>query len=162
MTALIFTAALVLSGADTLTSTKLAGLELKAPGSWAVSTATDGRSWEAPGNEAQLELSVFPVNPQQKPQECIDALLEKVKVSMGADGWEKLTVGAQPGLRKILTDYVGGPDAGKTEANKVTTVTYVGCNGATKWVMTMSSNTSRSIRFGAVLKAIIASITYGK
>lgn len=162
MTALIFTAALVLSGVDSLSTTRVASLELKAPANWAVSEATDGRSWDAPGNEGGLELSVWPVYPVQMAQQCIDGLLEKVMASMGKDGWEKLSIGGQPALRKVLTDFVGGPDAGKTEANKVTTVTYVGCNGATKWSLSMSSNTSRSIRFGAVLKAIVASIAYGK
>ena len=157
MNALLLTA-LLLSGADSLTSTRVAGLTLKAPGGWKVTDATDGKSWEAPGNEAQMELTVFNVDPRRGAQECLDQLLEK----LGKEGWDKLTIGAQPAVRKVTTDYVGDADAGKTDANKVSTVMYVGCNGATKWVMTMSSNSSKSVRFGAVLKAIVASVSYGK
>ena len=157
MNALLLTA-LLLSGADTLTSTKVGGLSLKAPASWAVSEATDGKSWESPGNEAQMELTVFNVDPKRPSQICLDQLLEK----LGKDGWDTMVIGAAPAVRKVVTDYVGEPDAGKVDANKISTVTYVGCNGATKWVLTMSSHSTKSVRFGAVLKAIVTSISYGK
>ena len=157
MNALLLTA-LLLSGADSLTATKVGGLALKAPANWKVSEATDTKSWEAPGNEAQMELTVFPVDPKRAAQECLDQLLDK----LGKDGWDTLPIGGQPGVRKVTTDYVGAADAGKTDANKVSTVTYVGCNGATKWVLTMSSKSSKSSRFGSVLKALTASIVYGK
>ncbi len=162
MTALILTAALVLSGADSLSATRVAGLELKAPSSWKVSDATDGKNWEAPLNEAQMELTVFPVSPKRPAHECVDQLLEKLSETMGKDGWEKLSVGGQPAVRKVTTDFVGPPDAGKTDANKVSTVMTVGCNGATKWVLTMSSSSTKAIRFGALLKAVVSSIQYGK
>ena len=157
MNALLLTA-LLLSGADSLTATRVLGLGLKAPAGWKVTEATDGKSWEAPGNEAQMELTVFAVDPKRDAQICLDQLLEK----LGKDGWDKLNVGAQPAVRKVTTDYVGEADAGKTEANKVSTVMYVGCNGATKWVLTMSSHSTKSVRFGAVLKAIVTSISYSK
>ena len=156
MIALVLT--LLLSGADSLTATKVQGLSLKAPNGWTVAEATDGKSWEAPGNEAQMELTVFKVDPKRPAQECLDQLLEKI----GKDGWDKLMIGKQPAVRKVTTDYVGPEDAGRTDANKVSTVMYVGCNGETKWVLTMSSSSSKSMRFGAVLKAIVTSITYGK
>ena len=158
MNALLILTALSLSGADSLTATRVAGLSLKAPAGWKVSEASDGKNWEAPGNEGQLELTVFPVDPKRPAQQCLDQLLEK----LGKDGWDALQIGAQPAVRKVTTDYVGAADAGKTDANKISTVTYVGCNGATKWVMTMSSNSAKSARFGAVLKAIVGSISYGK
>ena len=88
MNALLITA-LLLSGADSLTATKVAGLALKAPAGWTVSDATDGKSWEAPGNEAQMELTVFAVDPKRPAQECLDQLLEKI----GKDGWDKLDIG---------------------------------------------------------------------
>ncbi len=157
MNALLLTA-LLLSGADSLTSTKVAGLTLKAPAAWTGSDATDGKSWVAPGNEAQMELTVFTVEPKRPARACLDQLLEK----LGKDGWDPQVIGTQPAVRKVTTDYVGEPDAGKTDANRISTVTFVGCNGATKWVLTMSSNSSKSLRFGAVLKAIVGSISYGK
>ena len=157
MNAMLLTA-LLLAGADSLTTTKVGGLSLKAPNGWTVAEATDGKSWEAPGNEAQMELTVFPVEPKRPQQECLDQLLEK----LGKDGWDTLVIGKAPAVRKVTTDYVGPADAGHTEANKVSTVMYVGCNGSTKWVMTMSSSSTKSVRFGAVLKAIVSSIAYAK
>ena len=59
-------------------------------------------------------------------------------------------------------DYVGDSDeAKKNEANKVNTVSYVGCNGQTKWVMSMTSKASKASRFGVLLKRVVDSIGYG-
>jgi hypothetical protein len=150
--------ALLLAGADSLTGVKVGGLNLKAPAAWTSFDNKEGKSWEAPGKEAEMELSVYPVDPKREPQVCLDQLLEK----LGKDGFEPMAIGAQPAVRKVTTDYVGGPDAGKTDANKISTVTYVGCNGETKWVLTLSSQSSKSLRFGPLIKAIVTSITYGK
>jgi hypothetical protein len=158
MNAMLLTVALVLSGADSLSLTKVKGLELKAPSSWASTDVEDGRNWEEPGKSAQLELSVFKVAPRRNPQECLNQLLEK----LGKDGWDTVNVGGSPAVRKVTNDYVGDADAGKTEANKVSTVMYVGCNGATKWVMSMTSAAPKAGRFGAVLKAVVTSIAYEK
>ena len=121
MNALLITA-LLLSGADSLTATKVLGLALKAPAEWKATDATDGKSWEAPGNEAQMELTVFAVDPKRPAQQCLDQILDK----LGKDGWDAIAVGTQPGARKVTIDYVGAADAGKTEANKVSTVMYPG------------------------------------
>ncbi len=159
MNAMILTVALVLGGgADSLSAVKLTGLALKAPSAWIATNADNGKNWEEPGKAAQLELTVFKVDPKRKAQECLDQLLEK----LGKDGWDKLTIGGEPAVRKVTTDYVGEADAGKTDANKVSTVMYVGCNGATKWVMSMTSTASKSARFGAILKTIVGSIAYEK
>jgi hypothetical protein len=151
-------AALLLSGVDSLSSTKVFGLALKAPAGWKVTEEADGRNWAAPNDEAQMELTVFPVDPKRPAQQCLEQLLERI----GADGWDPVKVGAAPAVRKVVTDYLGPADAGQIASNKVSTVTYVGCNGSTKWVLTMSSESAKSIRYGAVLKAIIGSISYGK
>ena len=158
MNGLFLLVGLSLAGADSLVTTQVLGLELKAPSSWAVTDAADGKNWEAPGREAQLELAVFSVEPKRKAKECLDQLLDQ----LGKSGWDSLALGAQPAVRKVTTDYLGAVDGGRADGNKITTVTYVGCNGATKWVLTMSSNSSKSARFGAVLKAIVGSISYRK
>lgn len=157
MNALLLTA-LLLSGADSLTATKVGGLSFKAPASWTVTDASDGKGWKAPGDEAQMEVSVFNVDPKRAAQECVDQLVAGLEKAT----WDKVMVGGAPAVRKVTTDYVGEGEAAKTDANKVSTVMYVGCNGSTKWVLTMSSNTSKAARFGAVLKAIIATVSYGK
>ncbi len=156
MNAYILTA-LLLSAADSLTATKVGGLTLKAPAGWVVTEASDGRHWESPGMQAQMELTVFRVDPHRPAQECLDQLLEK----LGKGGWDTAKIGGQPAVRKVINDFVGPPDAGKTDENRVSTVTYVGCNGKTKWVLSMSSKSAKSVRFGAVLKAIVGSISYG-
>ena len=159
MNAMILTMALVLGGAaDSLTTAKVGGLTLKAPAGWVATDADDGKNWEEPTRAAQLELTVFKVDPRRKAQDCLDQLLEK----LGKNGWDKLSIGGEPAVRKVTIDYVGEADAGKTDANKVSTVMYVGCNGSTKWVMSMTSTSNKSARFGAVLKTIVESIAYAK
>ena len=70
-------------------------------------------------------------------------------------------MGGQPAYKKVITDWIGdSEEAKKDEKNKATTVSYVGCNGKTKWVMSMSSRVSKAARFGVVLKRIVESITY--
>ncbi len=161
MNALILTTALLLSGSDALKTTKISGLTLRAPAEWQSAPTDVGRKW-TPGSEADLEISVWPVDPKRTPQECLDQLIAKLHENMGTDGWERTVVGTQPAVRKITTDYIGNDERAKTPENKVTTVTTVGCNGITKWVLTMSSVSSKSPRYGAVLKAVIGSIVYGK
>ncbi len=160
MNALLLTA-LLLGGADSLTPMKVHGLTIKAP-MWNATDTQEGRIWDSPGSEAKMELSVYAVDPKRPAQQCLDQLMEKLHENMGKEGWDTLLIGAQPAVRKVTTDYVGEENAEKTEANKISTVTYVGCNGASKWVLTMSSNASKSARFGVLLKAIVTSIAYGK
>jgi hypothetical protein len=62
----------------------------------------------------------------------------------------------------LTVDWVGeGEEAKKNEANKVNTISYVGCNGQTKWVMSMTSKAQKASRFGVVLKRVVESIAYG-
>lgn len=160
MNALIV-ALLLAGGADALGTVKVGGLSLKAPAGWKTADESDGKGWESPDGDGQLELSVFVVDPKKDAQACLDELL--ARDAQKAKTWDKLKLGDHPAVRNVTTDYLGdGPDAGKTDANKVTTVTYIGCNGATKWVLSMSSQASKSARFGPMLKAITGSITYAK
>ncbi len=158
-------AALLLTGADSLNTVKVGALSLKAPYSWTTETegngVTAGKIWKAPEGDGELGLSVFPVEPAKDAQACLDELLQRD--AQKGKSWDKLTFGGAPAARNVSTDYVGdAPDAGKLDANKVTTVTYIGCNGNTKWVMTMTSKASRSTRFGPLLKTITGSIAYAK
>ena len=167
MNAMILTMALVLGGgAESLTAVKVGALSLKAPSAWTATDADDengkGKNWDEPGKAAKLELSVYKVDPRQQAQACLDKLMVPLFEKMGKDGWDKLPIGGEPAVRKVTTDFVGEGEAAKTDANKVSTVTYVGCNGSTKWVMSMTSTASKSARFGAVLKAVVGSIAYEK
>ena len=87
----------------------------------------------------------------------IDQLLE----ALASDGWTQVKIGGAPAAWKSISDFVGEGDAAKVDKNKVTTVTYVGCNGDTKWVLTMTSPTPQASRFGPLLKRMTESMKYG-
>src|SRR5437763_1915889 len=155
---------LTLNASDTLAKVQVADLSVKLPSSkeWkAEETAEAGgmsRTVKTADGEAEIDVSVFNVDPRREAQTCVDQLLK----ALGTEGYEPVTVGGSPAYKKLTTDYVGKDDeAKKNEANKVNTISYVGCNGQTKWVMSMTSKASKAGRFGVLLKRIIESISYG-
>lgn len=145
---------------ETLVKQNVGDLSLKAPKEWPSKDSDEGngQSRSFDGGDAQLELSVFAVDPRRDPKVCLEQLLK----ALDPNGYEQLKVGGQPAARKVTTDFVGQSEAAKTEANKVSTVSYVGCNGSTKWVLTMTSRVSKSPRYGPLLKRIIDSLSYSK
>jgi hypothetical protein len=154
---------LTLSAADTLTKVQVADLSIKLPSSkdWkAEETAEAGgmsRTVKTADGEAEIDVSVFNVDPRREAQVCVDQLLK----ALGTEGYEAITVGGSPAYKKLTTDYVGKDDeAKKDEKNKVNTISYVGCNGQTKWVMSMTSKAAKAARFGVLLKRIVESIAY--
>lgn len=161
MTSILSATALVLLSADPLSETRVGQLALKAPGGeWARTNADDGSAssaWELKDKTAKLELSAYPVEPRRDAALCVEQLLK----ALGPEGWEQVKVGAQPAAWKSVSDFVGEGDAAKVDKNKVTTVTYVGCDGATKWVLTMTSPSARASRFGPLLKRMVDSLKYG-
>lgn len=140
--------------ADPLATSEVQGLSLKLPSAWSRSDTDDGVSLEEKKGDAQLELSVFAVDPKRTPRKCMAELKEKI-----GEGFEDIEVGGEPAARKVVLDTLGEPDAGAKSA-KVSSVTYVGCNGSTKWVLTLSSQQSQSARFGVLIKKIISSLKY--
>ncbi len=162
MTGLILV--LALGAADTLVKTQVHDLSVKLPQSkdWKAQENDENngksRSVSSTDGEAQIDLSVFTVDPRREAQLCVDQLIK----ALGPDGYEATTVGGSPAFKKVTVDYVGeGEEAKKNEANKVNTVSYVGCNGQTKWVMSMTSKASKAARFGVLLKRVVESIAYG-
>lgn len=152
-----------LNASDTLVKAQVGDLSLKLPQSkdWkSEETAEANGKSRAVGStdgEAQIDLSVFPVDPRREAQVCVEQLLK----ALGPEGYEATTVGGSPAYKKLTTDYVGdSEEAKKNEANKVNTVSYVGCNGQTKWVMSMTSKAAKAARFGVLLKRVIDSIAY--
>lgn len=159
MIALALTLTVVLSGTDSLAKQTLHGLSFKAPTQWTKTPADDNTlQWSDPDSGAELAISVFPVDPVRPAAAC----LKQVVDALGTEGFAPMTLGSQPASKKISTDYLGEGEEAKTEANKVTTTTVVGCNGKVRWVMTWTSKTSMGARFGPVLKRVIDSIGYGK
>lgn len=155
---------LALAASDTLVATKVHDLSLKLPQSkdWKAQEGDENngksRTVASADGEAQIDLSVFTVDPRREAQVCVEQLLK----ALGPEGYEPTKVGGSPAYKKVTFDFVGeGEEAKKNEANKVSTVSYVGCNGQTKWVMSFSSKVSKAPRFGVVLKRVIESIAYG-
>jgi hypothetical protein len=159
MTALALTLALSLGGVDTLGPVTLGGLSFKGPTQWAKNQPeANSITWAEPQSGAGLEVTVYPVDPQRPAMACLKQMLEAV----GKEGFAATTIGTQPASKQITTDYVGNTDAEKTDANKVTTTTLLGCNGKTKFVLTWTAKTTAGARFGPILKRVLDSISYGK
>ena len=148
----------LIAGADTLSSTTVGSVKLKAPTQWVAADADGEKTWATVDEAAKMAISVFAVDPVRPARSCVQQMVD----ALGTEGFTTLTYGAQPAARKITTDYLGDKDTEKTEANKVTTTTIVGCNGRTKWLLTFSAKTSAAPRFGPVLKRIVDSIQYSK
>ncbi len=155
--------ALCLGASDTLAKTAIGDLSIKLPQSkdWRWQDSDDangkGKSVSSMDGEAQIEVSVYAVDPRRDAKVCVDQLLKALK----PDGYDAVTVGGFPAYKKVSQDFVGEGDDAKKDANRVTTVSYVGCSGQTKWLMSMTSKTSKAARFGVVLKRVIDSIAYG-
>lgn len=146
----------LLLAAEPMQSVTLEKLSFKAPKNWEKSIEGAEGTWKSA--EGEFSVSVFPVDPKRDAKLCVSQLAEAI----GKDGATDLKVGGQPALRKVATDYIGAPDAGRTEEGKTTTVTVVGCNGSTKWLMTFATKASNAVKFGVLTKSILDSVSYGK
>jgi hypothetical protein len=159
MTALAVVAVLVLGGVDSLSPVKLNGLSFKAPKEWTKAQSEDNSlQWDEPASGASMAISVFTVDPQRPAKACLAQMVD----ALGKDGFSAVSVGAQPASKKVTTDYVAETEEQKTEQNKVTTTTVLGCNGKIRWVLTWVAKTSDAARFGPILKRVTDSISYGK
>lgn len=159
----LFLMLLTLNASDTLVKAQVGDLAVKLPQSkdWKSEETTEAngktRAVSSTDGEAQIDISVFAVDPRREAQVCVEQLLK----ALGPEGYEATTIGGSPAYKKVTTDYVGDNDeAKKNEANKVNTVSYVGCNGQTKWVMSMTSKAAKAARFGVLLKRVVDSIAY--
>jgi len=157
--ALALTLALSFGAVDSLSSQTLLGLKFKGPSQWTKTTPdANSLTFADPQSGAELAITVYPVDPQRPAGACLKQMVD----ALGTEGFTPLAIGAEPASKKITTDYVGEGEDAKTEANKVTTTTVIGCNGKTKWVMTWTAKTSMGGRFGPMLKRVLDSIGYGK
>lgn len=142
-------------GADPLATAVVKGLTVKLPTSgWFRTDTEDGVAIEEKAGGATLELSVYPVDPKRTPRQCMAQLKEAI-----GEGYTDVTVGGFPAARRVQIDRLGGPDAG-SDAPRVSTVSYVGCNGSLKWVLSLGSNQAQAARFGVVLMRVVDSLKY--
>lgn len=148
-------AMLALGASDALQRVQVAGVSIKAPTAWSQHAVDAGQRFTE--GDASLELAVYPVEPRREAALCVEQLVKAV----GGE-WTQLTLGGAPAVRKISSDFVGEGEAAKVASNKVTTVQYLGCDGATKWVLTATSTAAKASRFGPVFKKVAESIAYGK
>lgn len=144
--------ALLLSGADDLTAVTHGRLQVQVPKGWTHERGSD--RWDAPSKKASFELSVFPVQPQRDGKVCLGQLLE----ALGGQGWSELTVGGAPAARKVSTEK-SRPEGNEAPV-EVETHSYVGCNGSTKWVLTLTASAGDVRRYGSLANKMVASIRY--
>jgi hypothetical protein len=166
MTALVL-ASLLAGSPDALSGVSLGRLIFKAPTKWrAVPEEGDTKTW-AQGTDldeqARLTVTVFPVDPMRPAPACLKQIVEKLKETDARWGEANAqVVGLHPASKITQHDWVGEGEEAKKDENKVSTVTYVGCDGRTKWVLSFSSKTAQGMRYGPVIKRVIDSIRYGK
>jgi hypothetical protein len=159
ITALALALVLGAGPADTLSPVALQGLTFKAPTGWTREAPDDNTlEWTAPGEVGKVAVSAFPFEKPIPPAACMKKMLEAV----GKDGFETFSLDAAPAAKKVTSDYVGQGEGAKSDANRVTTTTVLGCNGKVKWLITLTIKTSEAVRLGPISKRIIDSVAYGK
>jgi len=139
--------------ADALVKHQAKTLSLKVPAAWEKTTEEGTQKFTAPSKDAFFLLDVGAVQTAgMEPQVC----LQKILASIGGEGWQKLSFGANPGAKRV--------DADTTEDGKdtVETHTYVGCNGKTTWSLVFSMNQTKKERFEPLALKIAQSVSYSK
>ncbi len=134
-------------------------LKFKAPAEWKKAPAEDGSGAEWANEDMRVSMSVFPVDPIRPAKACLDQIVEALK-------WESpmvMSVGLAPAAKRVEHDVVKeAKEGGEPEEKKVTTTTFVGCDGRTKWVLTIVGPTAQAVKLGQVVKRVSESIKYGK
>jgi hypothetical protein len=164
----------VMGASDALSKLSTDGMSISVPSGWKTTEDEGSRTWEDPsgdeGMKAKLELTIWNLAPR-KADECVGQVQQKLEsdstprfpdggVGAPTVHFDKIKLGGQPAIRSVVFDYVGQGEAAKTEKNKVSTVTYVGCDGTTRFLLTMTSPAAKSGRFGALLKKIAESVQF--
>ena len=150
---------LALGGADSLGVAGVGTLKFKAPTQWAMEQPdAETKTWTSADQKGAVSIYSGPLEKVRPAKACVDAMVSAV----GADGFEFAPIAAQPAAKKVTNDFIGDKETDKTEANRVVTTTWVGCDGKTKWLLTFSARKSEGARFGPILKRILDSISYGK
>lgn len=136
-------------GDEPWTDTRVLGLEFKLPADWQETVRQETHRFEPPSGDFGIELSVYPVTPRE-PELCVSQLLK----ALSEPGWQKTRAGAAPAALKRSRD--ASPD--KKEAYE--TVTYLGCNGRIKWVMTLSSRLEGGRGVQSLADRVVKSVHY--
>jgi len=135
--------------AEEWSDARVLGVEFKLPSDWQETVRQDTHRFEPPSGDLGVELSVYPVTPRE-PELCVSQLLK----ALNEPGWERARAGGAPAARKRSRD--ASPD--KKEAYE--TVTYLGCNGRFKWVMTLSSRLEGSKGIQPLAERVLKSMHY--
>jgi hypothetical protein len=144
---------------DSLAPRSLKGIKVKLPAAWDQKTQEDGSlRFDTPAKDGWLELQVFPVDPKRDGKVCLDQLLQ----ALGRDGWEPTTVGGAPAARKETHETGTGKREDNSDISvEVQSNMFVGCNGSTKWVLTVAMGITQQGRLSTLTQKIIGSVGYG-
>ena len=138
---------------DELSPATVDKLKVSVPAAWTHTVDDGAHTYEAPNKEASFAISVFPVDPKRKADECLDQLLK----ALGPDGWERIKVGGSPAAHKLSNDS-GELESGEAVASH----SYVGCDGKTKWTLTATHLLKKKARFEVLAKKVVDSVRYTK
>ncbi|MDY7228331.1 hypothetical protein [Hyalangium rubrum] len=139
--------------ADELVKHQAKTLSLKVPAAWERSVEEGTQKFKAPSKDAFFLLDVGAVQTAgMQPDVC----LQKILASVGGEGWERVSLGANPAAKKVEVD------ATEDGVDKVETHTFVGCNGKTTWSLVFSMNQKKKERFEPLALKIAQSVSYSK
>jgi hypothetical protein len=139
--------------ADALVKHQVKALSIKVPAAWEKTVEEGTQKFKAPSKDAFFLLDVGTVQTAgMEPQVC----LRKILASIGGQGWQRLSLGANPGAKKVEADTT---EDGK---DTVETHTFVGCNGKTTWSLVFSMNQAKKERFEPLALKIAQSVSYSK
>jgi hypothetical protein len=140
--------------ADALVKHQAKALTLKIPAAWERTVEEGTEKFKAPSKDAFFLLDVGAVQTEgMKPKVCLD----KILASIGGDGWERVSLGANPAAKRTQVD-----DATEDGEEKLETITFVGCNGKTTWSLMFSMNQKKRERFAPLATKIAQSVSYSK
>jgi hypothetical protein len=140
--------------ADALVKHQAKALSIKVPAAWEKTVEEGTEKFKAPSKDAFFLLDVGAVQTAgMQPKVC----LEKILASLGGEGWEKLSLGANPAAKRTQVD-----NATEDGDEKLETVTFVGCNGKTTWSLMFSMNQKKRDRFAPLATKIAQSVSYSK
>lgn len=147
------------SSADATSPLKLERLALRVPAAWSHEALPDGsHRYASPSKDASFELSVFPVEPKRDAKLCLSQLLE----ALGNQGFERRQAGGAPAARRAVVETSEIETKKGKEEVETQTETFVGCNGSTKWVLTLTASTAQQPRYERLSNRLLESLTYVK
>ena len=111
-------------------SGRITYLKIGVPPTWR-RWATYNR-WDQPFGAAGFYIDVFPMQNATTPEDC----MQRIASAISEQGWEVMSVDGIPAMRRVSSDYE------PSTKDLMYNLTFIGCNGEQKWVLTFTSSST--------------------